>query len=96
MATMQAKYGSPDDIETRPEWSILEKIQGRLLEQLGQLSGSPQEVLFETVQEAMFQTLGMDEEVVLSRDQAEEIVQLAVDLALLRESQTARQQGQLN
>jgi hypothetical protein len=96
MADMYAKYGTPPDIEDKPEWQDLQLAQEALLEELHKLTGTPEEVLFESVQQAMFQVMGIDEETTLSREQAQEIISKAVEIALLFESREARDQGLLN
>jgi len=95
MAGMHAKYGTPSDIESKPEWTHLEKAQRGLLDELYKLTGTPEEILFESVQEAMFQVLGV-EETTLSDEQAKQIIQETVRLALARESQQAQAMGRIN
>jgi len=91
MAHMQAKYGAgAPDIEETPEWDILQRTQNEMLEKLECLTGAPQEVLFEGVQQAMFRVLGMNEEVVLTPEQAQEIVRVAVHLAMAHECHQLR------
>ena len=95
MAEMKAKYGVPSDIEDKPEWVNLEKAQHALFDELYKLTSTPKEILFEAVQEAMFKVLG-NEETLLSDEQAQEIVQETVRLALAQESQQAQAMGRIN
>jgi hypothetical protein len=97
MADMRAKYGtSAPDIEEKPEWDILQQIQDEMLEKLQCLTGASQEVLFESVQQAMFRVLGMHEEIVLTPEQAQEIIRVAVHLAMSHECRQLRTRKLVN
>lgn len=96
MAAMQAKYGTPPDIEDKPEWSELQAAQGRLIDDLQQVTRSSPELLFESLQAAMFRILGMDEAVTLTEADAHEIVQMTIEMALAYESRQAQNQGRMN
>jgi len=97
MADMQAKYGAgSEDIEEKPEWDTLQQIQDELLEELETLTGAPQEILFECVQQAMFRVLGMHKETVLTPDQAQQIIRGAVQLALTHECRGLRTRKLVN
>jgi hypothetical protein len=97
MADMQAKYGAgAPDIEEKPEWDTLQRTQDEMLEKLECLTGASQEVLFECVQQAMFRVLGMNDEVVLAPEQAQEIVRVAVHLAMAHECHQLRTRKLLN
>lgn len=95
MADMHAKYGTPEDIEKKPEWSLLQEAQEDLLQELFKLTGTPTEVLFESVQNAMIHVLG-EQETTLSEEQAERIVRETVRLALEHEVKQAQASGHIN
>lgn len=95
MAEMYAKYGTPVDIEEKPEWEQLQKIQQDLLHSLEIHTGTPEEILFENVQRALLEVLGT-EETVLSYDEAVEVVEVAIRFSLQEEIQVVRASGLLN
>lgn len=95
MADMHAKYGTPSDIEEKPEWAGLQQAQQELLEELFKLTGTPEEILFESLQESMAYVLGI-EETTLSDEQAKQIIQETVRVALARESEQAQALGHIN
>lgn len=97
MADMRAKYGTgSEDIEEKPEWGFLQEIQEEMLEELQTLTGASQDLLFECVQQAMFRVLGMYEETTLNPDQAQEIIRVAVQLALAYECRDLRARKLVN
>ena len=96
MAEMYAKYGTPSDIEDKPEWDELQDTQNKLLSCLKECTGTPEEILFENVQRALQQILGTDEATILNLEEALEIVKLTVSLSLQEEAQVARTTGSMN
>lgn len=82
MAGLKAKYGRSPDIMNKPEWRLLQDAQNELLAKLHKVTGAPTERLLQIINEAMFKVLGEDAEVVLTSDQAQEIVQVAVKVTL--------------
>ena len=94
---LRAKYGAGSpDIEDKPEWGTLQQTQDEMLEKLQCLTGAPQELLFECVQQAMFRVLGMYEEIVLTPEQAQQIIRVAVQLALSYECRQLRTRKLVN
>lgn len=96
MAEMYAKYGTPSDIEDKPEWDELQEMQNKLLSYLKEYTGTPKKILFENVEKALQQILGTDEATILSLEEALEIVKLTVSLSLQDEAQVARETGSMN
>lgn len=95
MAQMYAKYGVPADIEEQPEWPPLQKIQQKLLEVLHEQTGTPQELLFENLQRALLDVLGVAE-TRLSYEQAMEVIEVTVRLSAQEEAQAVQVSGLLN
>jgi len=98
MALLYDRYGAAVDVEEKPEWIEVQELQRGWLAELEEKTGSDQEMLFEKTQVAISQVLGTTNDVAvsLSIEQAEEIVQTAVDLVLTTEVQAAQASGRVN
>lgn len=96
MANMHAKYGTSPDIEEKPEWETLREAQESLLKELARLTGASQQFLFDTVQVAMFEVLGVEDPITLTPPQAQTIVENVVEKVALEESRMLDAKGLLN
>lgn len=95
MAEMNARYGEAADIETKPEWAVMQRTQEQLLRELHESTGTAEDILFENIQRALVNVLGL-QETTLSRDDAAEVVAETVRLSLQDEIVVARASGMLN
>lgn len=95
MAELQDRYGAAADIETKPEWAVMQRTQEQLLREFHESTGTPEDILFENLQRALVNVLGI-RETTLSRDDAAEVVAETVRLSLQDEIVVARASGMVN
>lgn len=97
MALMYERYGAAEDIEEKPEWEEVQQLQRGWLELLEKQTASAQEALFEEVQQAINEVLGVrDVPVSLDFETATRIVRRAVDRVLRDEAEAAMASGMVN
>jgi len=95
MADLHDKYGQATDIETKPEWAVMQRTQEQLLLELRESTGTPEDILFENMQRALLSVLG-HEETTLSQIDATQVVAETVRLSVHEELAMARASGLLN
>jgi hypothetical protein len=97
MGAMYEKYGDALDIEEKPEWPEMCRLQQEWVDTLAATLGSDPDVLFDKATVAMSTVLDESESpTALTREQADEIVRLTVDLTLASEARAAKAIGMLN
>ena len=97
MALMYERYGDAHDIEDKPEWEEVQQLQRGWLEHLRDQTGSDPEALFDTIQLAITDVLGItDNAVTLDLETAETIVRKAVERVLGVEVRQAKASGMVN
>lgn len=95
MAGLNDKYGRVVDIETKPEWETMRRMQDRLLRELHELTDTAEDILFENLQHALVRVLG-NEVTTLDQRAAKEVVAETVRLSVRDELVAARVNEILN
>ena len=95
MAELNHKYGEAIDIETKPEWGLMQRTQERLLREFHESTGTSEDILFENIQRALVTVLGTGE-TTLSQEDAVEVVAETVRLSVRDEVSAVRVSGMLN
>jgi hypothetical protein len=95
MAAMQYKYGRPSDIERKPEWPELQRLQKLMLRQMHEHTGVHEDVLLDTVQHAIIKVMGSGP-ASLDRHDAEAVVAEALRMAVHHEAVALQAAGVRN
>jgi len=95
VAAMQDKYGLRHDIETKPEWPEMRRLQDRMLREMHEQTRVPVPLIFEALQLALPKVMG-DLPTRLTHEEAEAVVAETSRTALRRHLLALRLRGMRN